>query len=139
MTDTLANTPIEAEEYQDVYALTSIRPGTSINIQNVGVTDLFFAIALIQPAKDNEAFRIFKRGDVIPADDSDMSVWVFSPQADGAINVEKLKNSKISDLLLEHLQKFSCQNQEIIDQLKLLNLKTEEMGNTGTSIRDIES
>ena len=129
MADTLTNTPIPAEEYQDVYTFTSITPGSPITIQNVGVTDLFFTIASTQPAKNNTAFRIFKRGEVIEATDGDLSVWVFSPQAKGAINVEEMKISIPSDFLFE----VAKENIPRHNSLGFLTRKTA----VGTSFEDL--
>ena len=101
MADTLGDTPIPLEDYQDIYALTNITPGVPITVQNVGVTDLHFAIAPTKPDRTNTAFRIFKRGEIIIFNDGDLAVWIFSPQADGLINVEELIISIPSDFYVE--------------------------------------
>lgn len=137
MTDTLNNNLVEAEDYKDIYFLASIASGTDVIVQNVGTTDLYFTISKNKPSRDNEAYRIFRRGEFITANKGDKSIWVFSPQADGFINVEKIFNTELFDLLNRNFLLLSCQLSEIIKALELLNLRTEEMGNTGITKEDV--
>lgn len=137
MADTLTNTPVVAEEYRDVYLLAGISSGTDVVIQNIGTTDLYFSISTSQPPKDNDAYRIFKRGDVVTVDQGDPSIWVFSTQADGLINVKEMVSTDLFDLLNTNFLLLTCQLAVIIRELELLNLRTEEMGNTGITKRDV--
>jgi len=137
MVDTRTNTPIEAEEYQDVYLLSGISSRTDVIIQNIGTTDLYFAISKSQPPKDNDAYRIFRRGEEKAFDQGDPSIWVFSPQANGLINVKKIVSSDLFDLLNTNFLLLTCQLAVIIRELELLNLRTEEMGNTGITKEDV--
>lgn len=89
MTATLQNVTVTAEDWQEVYALTSIQAGVPISIQNLGRTDLSFSISDTKPARDNNAFKIFKRSQIINSISGDLKVWVFSHQDDGLVNVEE--------------------------------------------------
>lgn len=101
MTATLQNVTVTAEDWQEVYALTSILAGNPIYIQNIGRTDLFFSISATKPPRDHNAYEIFKRTDRITVEGGDLKVWVFSPQDDGLINTKKIadsiNNNMISD------------------------------------------
>ena len=88
MSTTLQYVPITEEDWQEVYILTSILSGVPISIQNVGDTDLRFSISATKPARDHDAYKIFKRSQIINHKYGDEKVWLFSPQVDGLINVE---------------------------------------------------
>ena len=138
MPSTLKNTLIKAEDYRDIYSLTSISSGVEVIIQNVGTTDLYFAISNAQPLKDNDAYQIFRRGEFITANEGDQLIWVFSPQSDGLINVERTSNGKLLDLLNTNFLLLNSQFASMIHELELLNLRIEEMGNTGINSSDVE-
>ena len=88
MRTTLPNTPIAAEDWKEVYDLTSIIAGVPISIQNIGRTDLSFSISATKPPRDHDAYKVFKRLQSVVSNDGDLKVWVFSPQSDGLISVE---------------------------------------------------
>lgn len=88
--DTLTNILIPGEEWIDVYSFSIILPGVPIEIQNIGVTDLYYAIADEQPARDYDRYKIFKRGEKISLSGGDEAVWLFSTQIDGKINADVL-------------------------------------------------
>lgn len=89
MADTLQNISVTAETWIEVYALTSITPGVPVSIQNTGVTDLYYSISAIEPPKNSDKYKIFRRGDTINLNSGDLSVWVFSPQVKGLINLSR--------------------------------------------------
>lgn len=89
MSITKENTAIPSEDWVDIYVLTSINAGTSLSVQNIGATDLYYSSSDTKPARDHTAYRIFIRGDIIRLIDADEKVWIFSPQAEGLVNAEK--------------------------------------------------
>jgi len=89
MSETLLNIPITKETWLDVYVLLVIDSGVQISIQNIGCTDLYYSISLTEPPIDSDKYRILKRGEIASFPNLDPSVWVFSPQVNGLVNVEK--------------------------------------------------
>ena len=87
MADTLTNIPVPAEEWVDVYDLSSITPGLPVNMQNIGANTLYYSISSTEPDKDSDKYRIFRRGSIINLSDGDLKVWIFSPHTDGLINI----------------------------------------------------
>ena len=143
MTDTITNTPVTAETWINVYDATNIDGGTTINIQNIGVNDLYYSIAQDKPARNTDKYRIFTRSQVIVFDDNDPAIWIFSPQSAGLINVEIVSNTvtslleSIEALLSEILANNNDQNCTILSELKLSNVRFEETFDTKIKMSDI--
>jgi len=89
MSETLSNIPVKAEKWLDVYVISLITSGFQITVQNNGCTDLYYSISTTEPAIDSDKYRIIKRGEIVSFSDRDPSVWVFSPQSNGLVNVKE--------------------------------------------------
>jgi len=143
MAATLPSIIVTAETWIDVYRLVEIDAGAEIEIQNTGTTDLYFSIATDEPARDSTSYKIFKRAETITLDDGDVNVWLFSPQADGFINVSLFQSTiegllkTLIDVNRKILSQSYEQNKSILSQLKLLNARFEEMANTRINENDI--
>lgn len=137
MADTLTNTPIDAEEWKDIYTLSGISSGAQITIQNIGENDLYFTKNHVQPNIDFNKYRIFRRNDIIVFNEGDPVVWIFSPQKNGLVNVEEINNSKLISILIFNFCKIINQNEDILRELKLLNLQILEMGETDFDLNDV--
>ena len=143
MTDTITNTPVAAETWINVYDATSIDGGTTINMQNIGVNDLYYSIAKDQPARNTDKYRIFTRSQVISIIDGDPAVWIFSPQSAGLINVEIVDTTvkglleSIEAILSEILANNNDQNCTILSELILSNVRFEETFDTKIKMSDI--
>jgi len=89
MTITVLNNKIDRDAWTDAFDVSGIDPTTSINIQNIGKTDLYYSVSETQPTTLDK-YRIFKRGETITPEKDDPLIWLFSPQADGLVNVSIL-------------------------------------------------
>ena len=143
MAETLSNISVIGEQWFNVYIESDIDSGSAINIQNTGVTDLFYSISILEPDRDSDNFRIFKRGEIVEIESGDQAVWVFSTQVDGLINVE-INPYSINSLLLsviDLLQTISDNNSDhndlILRELRLQNTRFEETFDTKIKASDI--
>ena len=144
MSDTLPSIKLKSETWFEMYRESNIDSGKEIEIQNTGTTDLYYSISDIQPEQDNIDYKIFRRGDTVQFTDGDISIWIFSPQADGLVNVglfistvESLLGILISEI--RELNRNTLEHSELsIDQFKLLNARFEEMANTYINEEDIK-
>jgi hypothetical protein len=143
MSDTLPSIELKAEEWVDVYTLIPIDPGAPIDVQNTGVTDVYYSISNHKPERDSRDYKIFKRGETVVLNEGDTNAWFFSPQCAGLINVEQF-NSSIENLLMTLISEFrkfannsNDQNCFILLELKLLNARFEEMADTTINENDI--
>ena len=143
MAETLSNISVIGEKWFNVYIESDIDSGSAINIQNTGVTDLFYSISILEPDRDSDNFRIFKRGEIVEIESGDQAVWVFSTQVDGLINVE-INPYSVNSLLLsviDLLQTISDNNSDhndlILRELRLQNTRFEETFDTKIKASDI--
>jgi len=88
MADTIQNMRVTAEIWVEVYAFTGITPNTPIDIQNIGDNDLYYSKSAVQPLVGSNRYKIFRRETVIQLSDSDLAIWLFSPQVEGLTNVK---------------------------------------------------
>jgi len=136
MVDTIENIVVGRESWIDIYSSSILDPQTPITIQNIGATDLYVSVLTKKPHVDHDAYKIFSRGDEISFFNDEWFIWVFSPQSNGLINVEPLKkdssgNDNFLNLLAKSNSEIIDQNHKIITQLKLLNLRFEEVFESG--------
>lgn len=87
MTITSENIILTGDDYHELYADSGKVPGTPVTVQNTGVSDLYYAIVTAKPDRDNNAYRILRRGDIVTFDQGDLDVWFRSPCVDGEYNV----------------------------------------------------
>lgn len=90
MSDTLPNVPIPLNEWVDLYAVSGIPVGTEVNVQNIGVCDLYIAVQATQPVKKHDAYRIIQRknGISFKAGSGDSGLWAFCNSDGGLINLD---------------------------------------------------
>lgn len=143
MSHTLPSIKLEAEKWVNVYSLVPIDAGAPIEIQNTGVTDIYYSISDTEPARDTKDYKIFKRGETVVLNNGDINVWLFSPQCVGLVNVDHFRSSTESLLvtLISEFRKFSNNSNEqncfILLEMKLLNARFEEMADTRINEKDI--
>lgn len=143
MSDTFPSIELKAEEWVDVYNLISIDSGAPIEIQNTGVTDIYYSISSDKPARNTKDYKIFKRGETVVLNDGDINAWLFSPQCVGLVNVDHFRSS-IESLLVTFISEFrrfsnnsNEQNCFILSEIELLNARFEEMADTRINEKDI--
>ena len=114
-------------------------------VGNFGERDIFLREQLTKPSPNVTDGHILRPGENIRFSLTDeLNLWARSVIAKSKVLVSAGVDAPItsveSNILLNRLLlNLGSQNIQIIEQLKLLNLHTQEMGDTGFTINDIDS
>ncbi len=114
------------------------------SVGNFGERDIHLREQSTKPLKTVEDGHILRPGENIRFSLTEsVSLWARSIIAESEVLVSSgieaaITNVEMGNLLNRLLINIGSQNEQIINQLKLLNLRTEEMGNTGINLNDIE-
>lgn len=89
MSDTLTNIDLTAGEWIDLYAASGITVGDAINVENIGVCDVYLAVQAAQPDKDHDAYNVLQRFNGVRLKNTigDAGAWAFCPNVGGKVNV----------------------------------------------------
>lgn len=144
MTITLPNIPVPAGEWINLYDESNIDVGTKVSIDNVSDSDIYYTSAQDQPEIDFRSYNTLKpRVGKVSNNKGDLGLWALALVEGSEVNVsifvdeQKETFDNLIDVVTRLFGKAECQNQEIIDELKLSNLRFEEMANTRINKNDI--
>ena len=125
------NTRISPNVWTNVYKDFSL--SDNISIQNVGCSDIFYSVVGSQPPKDHEAYRIFKRGEIITINSGGVGAWVFSQTIEGSINIEKVDSHS-----LERFDLYGGKIESILNELSIIRMHHEIITDNIIKVEDIE-
>ncbi|MCK5132694.1 MAG: hypothetical protein KAR40_11150 [Candidatus Sabulitectum sp.] len=79
MADTLLNIPIPENEWVDLYDLSGIAVGTAIQVQNVGINDVYLVEAATQPDVDFDGYNVVSRanGNILHNETGASGAWAY--------------------------------------------------------------
>jgi len=144
MSVTLPNIPLPSGVWIDLYAKSGIKVGTRVSIDNVSSSDIYYTSAQEQPDLDFRSYNTLKpRVGKVSNNKGDLGLWALALVGDAEVNVSVFVDEQqgsfdnLIDVVTTLFSKAECQSQEIIDQLKLFNLRFEEMARTGINKNDI--
>lgn len=88
MANTLPNIELKTGEWIDLYDQSGIAKGKNVTLNNVGNSDIYYAISPTQLSVDSKSYEVLKPRDISAPAIS--GLWAFSPTDDGAVNVKEL-------------------------------------------------
>lgn len=91
MADTLPNVIVPRNEWVDLYALTGIAVGNSIQVQNVGSSDVYLAVTATQPENDFDKYNVVARRNGLfhRNEEGASGFWAYSQSVDGKLSVSE--------------------------------------------------
>lgn len=91
MPDTIPNTIVPSNEWVNLYSLTGIDVGESVQVQNVGDADIYLTVSFAQPAADYDGYRVVNRnnGVTVRNEDGDSGLWAYCLNSEGKVNVSE--------------------------------------------------
>ena len=139
MAETSNNARLDSGEWLEVYNISDMPLSSPINIQNIGVNDLYYIESNTQPSKENLNYKIFKRGEFISVD-GDCLLWIFSPNCNGLINASINELAlKIQDSNLNTENRNSVELLEmVLIELRILRLHHEQITDQIFKSEDID-
>lgn len=144
MTVTLLNIPVSVGQWINLYDKSNIDVGIKVSIDNVSDADIYYTSAQEQPEIDFRSYNTLKpRVGKVSNNKGDLGLWALALVEGSEVNVsifvdeQKETFDNLIDVVTRLFGKAECQSQETIDQLKLLNLRFEEMAKTGINTNDI--
>lgn len=88
MANTLPSVKLVPNQWTDIYVVTGIAKGTKIAVQNIGASDVYLAVSLLEPALESDFFQVIQPNDFPMANSQDdKGAWAFSANSGAKINV----------------------------------------------------
>jgi len=89
MPDTLLNVDLPANQWVNLYAVTSIAVGTAISVENNGDADVYLTVRATEPPVGYRAYNVVNRANGVRLrnTEGDSGAWAFCPNTNGRVNV----------------------------------------------------